>query len=43
MATELSMKDLKALLDENDLDLSMRQLTTIPAKALVSVFSNNIL
>ncbi|VDN20012.1 unnamed protein product [Gongylonema pulchrum] len=34
--TELSIKELKALLDENDLDLSMRQLTVIPAKALKS-------
>lgn len=35
---ELSLKDVKAVLDDNDLDLSMRQLTQIPVKILVSYF-----
>ncbi|CAI4231466.1 unnamed protein product [Auanema sp. JU1783] len=36
MATELSLKELKDLLDDNELDLSVRGLTTIP-KALVQI------
>lgn len=36
MNEELSYKDLKALLDENEIDLSMRQLVSIPVKALAS-------
>uniref|UniRef100_F1L245 Leucine-rich repeat-containing protein 59 n=2 Tax=Ascaris TaxID=6251 RepID=F1L245_ASCSU len=45
---ELSLKDLKAVLDDNELDLSMRQLSVVPAKALAKLprathldFSNN--
>lgn len=38
MSLELSVKDLKALLDDNSIDLSMRQLVTIPVKALVSSY-----
>ncbi|VDK60270.1 unnamed protein product [Anisakis simplex] len=45
---ELSLKDLKAVLDDNELDLSMRQLTVIPTRALAKLprathidFSNN--
>ncbi|VDK87113.1 unnamed protein product, partial [Onchocerca ochengi] len=48
MNEELSYKDLKALLDENEIDLSMRQLVSIPVKALSKIpratyldFSNN--
>ena len=33
---KLTLKDLKEKLDENDLDLSMLQLTTIPVKEIVS-------
>ncbi|VDO57845.1 unnamed protein product [Onchocerca flexuosa] len=46
MSAELSYKDLKALLDENDIDLSMRQLVSIPSKiprATHLDFSNNLI
>lgn len=45
---ELSLKELKAVLDDNELDLSMRQLSIVPVKALSKLprathldFSNN--
>ncbi|EFO18430.2 hypothetical protein LOAG_10066 [Loa loa] len=50
MNVELSLKDLKALLDDNNIDLSMRQLVSIPVKALSKIpratyldFSNNLI
>ncbi|VDN01204.1 unnamed protein product [Thelazia callipaeda] len=50
MAVELSLKKLKALLNGNNLDLSMRQLVKIPVKALSKIqrathfdFSNNLI
>ncbi|KHN85836.1 Leucine-rich repeat-containing protein 59 [Toxocara canis] len=45
---ELTLKDLKAVLDDNELDLSMRQLSVLPVRALAKLprathldFSNN--
>nr|CDP91904.2 Bm4451 [Brugia malayi] len=50
MSVELSFKDLKALLDDNNIDLSMRQLVSIPVKGLSKIpratyldFSNNLI
>ncbi|KAM3728813.1 Leucine-rich repeat-containing protein [Dirofilaria immitis] len=50
MNNELSYKDLKALLDDNNIDLSMRQQVSIPVKALSKIpratrldFSNNLI
>uniref|UniRef100_A0AAF5RTQ3 Leucine Rich Repeat family protein n=1 Tax=Wuchereria bancrofti TaxID=6293 RepID=A0AAF5RTQ3_WUCBA len=50
MSIELSFKDLKALLDDNNIDLSMRQLVSIPVKGLSKIpratyldFSNNLI
>ncbi|CAG9531382.1 unnamed protein product [Cercopithifilaria johnstoni] len=50
MNGEISLKDLKALLDDNSIDLSMRELVSIPAKPLSKIpratnldFSNNLI
>ncbi|VBB26411.1 unnamed protein product [Acanthocheilonema viteae] len=50
MNGEISFKDLKALLDDNNIDLSMRELVSIPVKSLSKIprathldFSNNLI